>query len=80
MEYIIKPAVEEFGLIVVRADQMGKAGMIGKQVIEHILNARLVIADLSFHNPMCSMSCACGMPRDFPQFKSSGQWIRFHST
>jgi hypothetical protein len=51
MEYIIKPAVEEFGLIVVRADQMGKAGMIGKQVIEHILNARLVIADLSFHNP-----------------------------
>lgn len=51
MEYIIKPAVEEFGLTVVRADQMGKAGMIGKQVIEHILNARLVIADLSFHNP-----------------------------
>ena len=51
MEYIIKPAVKEFGLIVVRADQIGKPGMIGKQVIEHILSARLVIADLSFHNP-----------------------------
>jgi len=51
MEYIIKPAVAEFDLTVVRADQMGKAGMIGKQVIEHILKARLVIADLSFHNP-----------------------------
>jgi hypothetical protein len=51
MEYIIKPAVAEFGLTVVRADQMGKPGMIGKQVIEHILNARLVIVDLSFHNP-----------------------------
>ena len=51
MEYIIKPAVAEFGLTVVRADQMGKPGMIGKQVIENILNARLVIADLSFHNP-----------------------------
>ena len=25
--------------------------MIGKQVLEHILHARLVIADLSFHNP-----------------------------
>jgi hypothetical protein len=25
--------------------------MIGKQVLEHILKARLVIADLSFHNP-----------------------------
>jgi hypothetical protein len=51
MEYIIKPAVAEFGLTVVRADQMGKPGMIGKQVIEHILNAKLVIVDLSFHNP-----------------------------
>lgn len=51
MEYIIQPAVEEFGLTVVRADKMGKPGMIGKQVIQHILLARLVIADLSFHNP-----------------------------
>ena len=51
MEYIIKPAVKEFDLTVVRADQMGKPGMIGKQVIEHILKSRLVIADLSFHNP-----------------------------
>jgi len=51
MEYIIKPAVKEFDLSVVRADQMGKPGMIGKQVIEHILKSRLVIADLSFHNP-----------------------------
>jgi hypothetical protein len=51
MEYIIKPAVKEFNLTVIRADQMGKPGMIGKQVIEHILKARLVIADLSFHNP-----------------------------
>lgn len=51
MEYIVKPAVREFDLTVVRADQMGKPGMIGKQVIEHILRSRLVIADLSFHNP-----------------------------
>lgn len=51
MEYIIKPAVKEFDLEVVRADQMGKPGMIGKQIIEHILHAKLVVADLSFHNP-----------------------------
>jgi hypothetical protein len=51
MEYIVTPAVAEFGLTVVRADQIAKAGMIGKQVIEHILKARLVTADLSFHNP-----------------------------
>ncbi|HZP04054.1 MAG TPA: hypothetical protein VFB43_04060 [Terracidiphilus sp.] len=51
MEYVITPALKEFGLKLVRADQIGKPGMIGKQVLEHILNARLVIADLSFHNP-----------------------------
>jgi hypothetical protein len=51
MEYLIAPAVKPFGLTVVRADQMGKPGMIGKQVIEHILKSRLVIVDLSFHNP-----------------------------
>jgi hypothetical protein len=51
LEYIIQPSVKEFGLTVIRADQMSKPGMIGKQIIEHILRARLVIADLSFHNP-----------------------------
>jgi hypothetical protein len=51
MEFIIEPAVKEFDLKVVRADQMGKPGMIGKQIIEHILYSRLVIVDLSFHNP-----------------------------
>jgi hypothetical protein len=51
MEYIIQPAVKEFKLRVIRADRMSKPGMIGKQVIEHILRSRLVIADLSFHNP-----------------------------
>lgn len=51
MEYVVAPALKEFDLRVVRADQIGKPGMIGKQVLEHILHARLVIADLSFHNP-----------------------------
>jgi hypothetical protein len=51
MEYVVTPAVKEFNLRVVRADQIGKPGMIGKQVLEHILKSRLVIADLSFHNP-----------------------------
>jgi hypothetical protein len=51
MEYVIAPAIKEFDLRLVRADQIGKPGMIGKQVLEHILHSRLVIADLSFHNP-----------------------------
>jgi len=51
MTYVIEPALKEFNLKVIRADRMGKPGMIGKQVVEHILKSRLVIADLSFHNP-----------------------------
>lgn len=48
---IVEPALESFELKVVRADQIDKPGMITKQVIDHILRSRLVIADLSFHNP-----------------------------
>lgn len=48
---IVEPTLEEFGLTVVRADKIGKPGMITAQIIEHILKAKLVIADLSYHNP-----------------------------
>ncbi len=48
---IVEPALEEFGLKVVRADKIGKPGMITAQVLEYILKSKLVIADLSFHNP-----------------------------
>jgi hypothetical protein len=48
---LVEPAVTQFGLTVIRADQIGKAGLITAQVIEHLVKARLVVADLSFHNP-----------------------------
>lgn len=48
---VVEPAVEELGLRVVRADQIERPGMITTQSLEHILKARLVIADLSFLNP-----------------------------
>lgn len=47
---IVEPALEEFGLKVVRADQIGQPGLITSQIIEHIIKSRLAIADLSFHN------------------------------
>jgi hypothetical protein len=48
---IIEPALAGFGLEVVRADMIGQPGMITSQVLEHILRSKLVIADLSYHNP-----------------------------
>jgi hypothetical protein len=47
----IEPALGEHKLKVVRADKISKPGMISAQIIEHIVKSRLVVADLSFHNP-----------------------------
>jgi hypothetical protein len=48
---IIEPAVEPFKLNVIRADAIDKPGVITKQIIEYLLKSRLVIVDLSHHNP-----------------------------
>jgi hypothetical protein len=47
----IEPALQSFNLNVVRADGIDKPGIITKQVIEYIVRSRLVIVDLSYHNP-----------------------------
>ncbi|MDF1633254.1 hypothetical protein [Mycoplana sp. MJR14] len=47
----IEPALQSFGLSVVRADGIDKPGVITKQIIEYIVKSRLVIVDLSYHNP-----------------------------
>jgi hypothetical protein len=51
MGSLIEPAIQELGLRLVRADQIGEPGLITAQMIEHIVRAPLVIADLSYHNP-----------------------------
>ena len=48
---IIEPVVEKFNLQLVRSDKISKPGLINTQIIEYLLKSKLVIADLSFHNP-----------------------------
>lgn len=48
---IVEPALEQFQLKILRADAIDKPGIITRQIIEYIMRSRLVIADLSFHNP-----------------------------
>jgi hypothetical protein len=48
---IVEPAVDPFKLSVIRADAIDKPGTITRQIIEYIMKSRLVIVDLSFHNP-----------------------------
>jgi hypothetical protein len=51
MGTLIEPAVASFGLTLVRADQIDKPGMITRQIMEYLVKARLVIVDMSYHNP-----------------------------
>jgi hypothetical protein len=48
---LIEPALEGLGLRIVRADKISKPGLITAQIIEHIVRAPLVLADLSYGNP-----------------------------
>lgn len=48
---LVEPAIESFGFSVLRADKIDKPGTITRQILELLLKSRLVIADLSFHNP-----------------------------
>ena len=51
MSSLVQPALEELGLTVVRADQIGDPGMITTQVLEYLKRSKLAIADLSYLNP-----------------------------
>ena len=51
LECVVSPVLEEFGLKVVRADQIDKPGIITNQILDYITKSKMVVADLSFHNP-----------------------------
>jgi hypothetical protein len=63
---VVEPAIADLGLTLVRADKIGKPGMITRQTLEHVVRSRLVIADLSFRNPNVfyelSLRHACRLP------------------
>ena len=51
LNHVIKHAVSKHGYKAVRADEIDKPGRITNQVIQHVVNAPLVIADLTEGNP-----------------------------
>lgn len=51
LKHVISPAVDECGYKATRADQISEPGMITSQVIQHIVEDPLVIADLTERNP-----------------------------
>jgi hypothetical protein len=51
LRHVITPAVSECGFEPIRADQIAETGLITTQVIQHIVDDPLVIADLTGSNP-----------------------------
>ena len=51
LRHVIVPAVEPFSYKALRADHIAEPGMITSQVIQHIVDDPLVIADLTGSNP-----------------------------
>lgn len=51
LKHIITGAVEQLGYEVIRADKISEPGIITHQIIQHIVDAPLVIADLTERNP-----------------------------
>jgi len=51
LKHVISPAVAVCGFDAVRADQISEPGLITAQVIQHIIDDPLVIADLTGSNP-----------------------------
>lgn len=51
LKHIITPVAEECGYTVTRADKISEPGLITSQIIQHIVDDELVVADLTERNP-----------------------------
>lgn len=51
LKYIIQPVCDELGYQPIRADKIEAGGQITTQIINHVIEDELVIADLTGHNP-----------------------------
>jgi hypothetical protein len=51
LKHIVAPAARECGYDTIRADQISEPGIITSQVIQHVVEDPLVVADLTDRNP-----------------------------
>jgi len=51
LKHVIKPAVISHGYSAIRADEISEPGLITAQIIQHVVDDPLVVADLTGNNP-----------------------------
>ena len=79
LKHVIKPAASECGYNAIRADEIDKPGIITSQVIQHIVNDSLVIADLTERNPNVFYELAIrhAISKPFVQIMKKGEQLPF---
>lgn len=79
LKHVIKPAVSECGYEAIRADEIDKPGIITSQVIQHVVDDPLVIADLTERNPNVFYELAIrhALRKPFIQLMKKGEQIPF---
>ena len=48
LNHILKPAAKELGFEAMRADQISEPGVITSQIVQHIMEDTIVVADLNW--------------------------------
>jgi len=79
LKHIIAPATKECGYTTVRADKISEPGIITSQVIQHLVDDPLVVADLTGHNPNVFYELAVrhAIKRPIVQIIQAGESIPF---
>ena len=79
MKHIIRPVVVPMGYRAIRADEMDKPGIITSQVITQVVEADLVIADLTERNPNVFYELALrhAISKPFVQIIKKGEALPF---
>ena len=79
LKHVIEPPASECGYKAVRADKIDKPGVITSQVIQHVVEDPLIIADLTGHNPNVFYELAIrhAIRKPFIQIIKKGERIPF---
>ena len=79
LRHIIRPAVEAKGYTAIRADEISEPGIITSQVIQHVVDDPLVVADLTERNPNVFYELAVrhAIRKPFIQIIDKGESIPF---
>lgn len=79
LKHVIEPSTDECGYKAIRADKIDKPGLITSQVIQHIVEDPLIIADLTGQNPNVFYELAIrhAIRKPFIQIIKKGERIPF---